>query len=586
MPLSKNSPLINQNLLSLTVQSFFSTWAIMRAGNITTRSILSPILFLFCIFFFHFTSDLICKDGSKSLRLSSVLLGSLFTVFFLLAKSSALTGALNNRMFQLIILIACAAGFFFLFGYLLFFLFYYLKKYRLTEESTPLRFLPLVSFLFCFLCRLPYFLYEFPGIMTPDSINQFEQVLGLVPYSNHHPFVHTLLIGFFYRIGRLFTSDISAAVSVFTLFQMLFMSFTAAYLIATLQRLRIKNIWCLIVLAFYALIPYHSVFAVTIWKDVLFSGAVLLFSTALVRLLFLRGQRLALILYVLSGLMMCLFRSNGWYAFLFSLPFLIFCFRQRLKLMLPIHLAIIFLALIIKIPVMNVCGVTQPDFVESICIPLQQVSRVICEDKTLTEEEWASVRKVMDTTYIKELYAPGFADNMKELVRAGNPDYLADHKAEYFKLWLSLGVRYPGAYLQAHIDQTIGYWFPDVEYTVADIDGVIANDTGVASRSLIGGPLVVKTKEILLKLPDLLPLYGLVNSMGFFFWLLLFLIASAAVKGEYRNLILYLPGLAVILTLFIATPVSSEFRYAYSLAYTMPLYCFVPFLNRSVSERS
>ncbi len=51
------------------------------------------------------------------------------------------------------------------------------------------------------LCWLPYFLYQYPGIMTPDSVNQFEQVLGLIPYSNHHPWVHTLLIGLIYHIG-------------------------------------------------------------------------------------------------------------------------------------------------------------------------------------------------------------------------------------------------------------------------------------------------------------------------------------------------------------------------------------------------
>lgn len=180
--------------------------------------------------------------------------------------------------------------------------------------------------------------------------------------------------------------------------------------------------------------------------------------------------------------MICLFRTNGWYAFLFSLPFLLYAFRRHLIQMLPLHLVILFIALVVKIPVMNAFHVVQPDFVESICIPLQQTARVICEDKELTEEEWESIHKVIDTTYIKELYAPGFADNMKELVRAGDPGYLTEHKGEYLKLWLSLGLRYPSTYIRAYIDQTIGYWYPDVAYTVGDIDGIIANETGVTSH--------------------------------------------------------------------------------------------------------
>ena len=153
--------------------------------------------------------------------------------------------------------------------------------------------------------------------------------------------------------------------------------------------------------------------------------------------------------------MVCLFRSNGWYAFLFSLPFLLFAFRHSLKIMLPLHAAILAAVLLIKVPVMNAYHVTQPDFVESICIPLQQTSRVLCEDKELTPAQWESVHKVIDTTYIKKLYDPGFADNMKELVRAGDPAYLTEHKGEYFMLWLSLGIKYPATYLRAYIDQTI-----------------------------------------------------------------------------------------------------------------------------------
>lgn len=173
---------------------------------------------------------------------------------------------------------------------------------------------------------------------------------------------------------------------------------------------------------------------------------------------------------------------------------------------------------------------------------------------------------------------------MKELVRAGNPDYLTEHKTEYFKLWFSLGIKYPATYIQAHIDQTIGYWYPDVSYTVGDIDGIIANETGIASQPLIGGKFVVKTKEILLKLGDMIPLYGLLFSMGAMFWTLIGCIAIVLAKKQYRRSIVFLPGLAVILTLFIATPVSSEFRYAYSLAYTLPLYLLLPFLKEPAAS--
>ena len=572
----------------LLVQAFFSIWALTRAFNLTTRNILIPVLFAVLYRFFFSVSQLMKKqapESKKRIQLSASILGLLFTLFSLLAEHSKLTEGLDNRLFQAVILAAGTLGLFFLFYHLLLFAFTHAIIYTLGKESTPIRSLPLIGFFACLLCWLPYFLYEYPGIMTPDSVNQFEQVLRMIPYSNHHPWAHTMTLKCFYSIGTLFTSDRNAALAFFTLFQMCFMSFCIAWLLATLQKFQVKNIICLLILAFYALTPYHAVFAVTLWKDILFSGAVLLFTTTLVRLLFLssaintkKERLLTLTLYILSGIMFCLYRTNGWYAFLLSLPFLVFAFRHRLKTMLPAHLVILAVALFIKIPIMNAFQVTQPDFVESLCIPIQQVARVICEDKPLSDEEWESIHKVIDTTYIKELYSPGFADNMKELVRAGHPEYLETHKGEYLRLWISLGLRYPGTYLQAHIDQTIGYWYPDVTYTVGDIDGIIENETGVANIPLLRGPLVVKVKEILLKSGNIVPLYGLLTSMGAMFWALLGCITITAMKRHYDRLLPYLPGLAVILTLFIATPVSSEFRYAYSLACALPLYLVLPFL--------
>ncbi len=565
----------------LFIESFFALWAVCRACHITTKSFLAPILFGAFFLSFRYIFKLKAEKPevfTKHVLAVARICGLFFTLLFLLAESPSLTEGLTNRLFQLIIIAASGFGAFFLITAALSLLLFFAVPYTLTESGKQVKHLPLFSFLACMFGWLPYFLYEYPAIMTPDSINQLEQVLHMVPYSNHHPWAHTMVIKAFYSIGYSLTGSPNASLAFFTVFQMLFMAGCVAWLIATLQKLHINKILCCLIIAFYALLPYHGVFVVTIWKDVLFSGAFLLFSTALARIYFFQ-DKVSYVIYGLAGLMVCLFRSNGWYAFLFSLPFLLFAFRHSLKIMLPLHAAILAAVLLIKVPVMNAYHVTQPDFVESICIPLQQTSRVLCEDKELTPAQWESVHKVIDTTYIKKLYDPGFADNMKELVRAGDPAYLTEHKGEYFMLWLSLGIKYPATYLRAYIDQTIGFWYPDVYYTVGDIDGIIANETGVFSRPLIGGPLIVKAKEILQKLGDMLPLYGLLFSMGAMFWALICCIAIVSAKKQYSSLILFLPGLGLILTLLAATPVASEFRYAYSLAYALPLYLLLPFVK-------
>ena len=86
-------------------------------------------------------------------------------------------------------------------------------------------------------------------------------------------------------------------------------------------------------------------------------------------------------------------------------------------------------------------------------------------------------------------------------------------------------------------------------------------------------------KEILFKLPDLIPLYGLLWSMGFMLWLILVLAALSLRSGKTANALICLPFLLLVLTLCIATPVATEFRYAYSLFYALPVLLMSPFVH-------
>lgn len=221
---------------------------------------------------------------------------------------------------------------------------------------------------------------------------------------------------------------------------------------------------------------------------------------------------------------------------------------------------------------MNSLQVTPPDMVESLSIPIQQVAAVLCNDRELSEEQKKLIENVIDTTYIKELYNPTFADNIKELVRAGNQDYLVRHKWEYLKLWAAIGCTYPIDYLKAYINQTYGYWYPDSFYPVAEGEGISATKLGVSHTPLIGGPVVVKAKEIALKLGSMVPIYSLLWSMGIAFWLFLFCIVNVLVRYEKQKLIYYLPSFAVYLTVIVATPVATDFRYVYFMVFSIPFY--------------
>lgn len=570
------------------IESFFTSWAFMKAGRMEPGNILVGVIFLLSLFLYrHINIRLTAKPFvyTRASRWTAMVLAVLFSIFYMAVDYPRYIELLTNRLFQATVLTAVFLGFFICFYKLLLLLFSYSEDketlnrilYR-SEKSLGIRHFPLYCFLGCLICWLPYFLYQYPGIMTPDSINQLEQVLGLINYSNHHPFVHTMIFSLFYHIGFFISGDMVAAVSLYTFFQMCFLAFSIFYLVQTLEMFRVRQEIMAAVTLFYALIPYHAVFSVTVWKDIPFAAVVLLFSCSLLRMMR-RIEARTLTMFVGSGVMVCLLRSNGWYGFLFCVPFLLYYYRRQFKVMFPAIAGILLAAVIVKYPVMNALDVTQPDLIESLSIPTQQIAAVLCNDRQLSDEQRALVEHIIDTTYIKELYNPYFADNMKELVRAGDQEYLAEHKWEYFKLWVELGCAYPGDYVKAYIRQTYGYWYPDSFYPVAEGEGVSATSLGVSHTPLIGGPIVVKTKEIALKLGGMVPVYGMLWSMGFAFYFLLFCIGNAFGRQEKAKLICYLPSIALYLTVMIATPVATDFRYVYFMVFSLPFYLMTAIIS-------
>lgn len=590
---------LNSRKIQTGLEAWFASFALTNICSLKTTSIFTLLFFLLCFQLFllgaqNEQESLLAKDGrrlvlslpAKKRRTASCLLGLFFTFLCLASESDVLVGSLTSPLFQIASLLMSALGLFFLFFRSLRLLFFYLGKRTLRIESLknprtqdqklPLQMkilLPVI--LLC--CWLPWFLYNFPGVMTPDSISQYSQAMGLTGYSDHHPFAHTLLIKLLLSMGMALFDNVYAAIACYTVFQMVLMALLLCYCICILYRYGAGRKLCLLFLIFYACVPYNGSFAVTMWKDVLFSGFLLLFALCLYRLLHLyaAGGRLKkqpglLALLLLSGFLVCLFRSNGLYVFLLTAPFLSIVLRREWKLLLPGILAVLVLSLFIKGPVYDALGVAEPAFSESLSIPAQQIARVVYEGRTLTQEQIDLLNRTVDYDSIADYYQPELSDPIKALIQYGNPEYLETHKGAYLKLWIQLGLRYPLDYWNAFVDQTRGYWFPG-EPGLTVNESISPNDVGLTGQSVLSGTPAWKVVEILNKLYTILPLYGLLYSIGAFTWAAVFWCVNCALNGRKRNFLLFVPFFALILTLCLATPVAADLRYAYPLILSMPL---------------
>lgn len=581
--------------LKIFAKSFLSLFAIMRLTGMSTKDPASVIIFLVFVYIFSkLQSDKVeSRIASGDLTLSAIL-SALFCTFTLLARYGTILGGMANRLFCAAILFLTALGLLVIYFHLIMWLLQSVPNAELTEMGYSYAWIPYLTTALCILCWMPYFLYEYPSVMTPDSIDQYAQTIGAYELNNHHSVVHTAMIGLSRSIGLSLTGDVHTGLALYTAAQMLFMALVAGYVVRTLQKAGAIAPVLALTIGFYALMPYNGAHAVTMWKDIPFAGCMTLFAAALMRFL-LRGnasasadsiprlslsEYLTLVLpYIVSGVLLCLLRPNGWYAFIVSIPFILIVYRRCPKVMLPVHLIMIALVLFVRYPVMTVYEIRQADFVESLSVPIQQIARVIAKGGTLSDEEAQFLGKIMDLSRVPDLYEPDVSDNIKNLIRENGNAYLSSHKGDLFRTWASIGLRHPGTYLEAYTAQTCGYWYPDVDCEVGLADGIYPNAFGLVWQPVISGRAVIKIKEILFKLPDLVPLYGALWSMGFMLWLVLLIAALSLRSGNTANALICLPFLVLMLTLCIAAPVAAEFRYAYPVFYALPLLIMSPFVR-------
>ena len=267
-------------LLGQILEAYFAAFALCNIGGFSPAGILSAVLFALVFCFFSFCRRQREKNAAALPRLFDPvcrLLAVLYTLLYVAAQHQNLTGGFDSRLFRFGFVAATAAGLYFLFAACCRALMLLLASRRPRLSTAPLsgRQKALCFFLLL-LCWLPWFLYDYPGVMTPDSLSQFSQATGLTAYSDHHPLLHTLLFEALYRIGFFLTRNVYMGIAAYTLFQMAVLAGVETFCLSVLSRLGAPRLLLAGWLAFWGLLPYNGIFAVTLWKDVLFSAFLLL----------------------------------------------------------------------------------------------------------------------------------------------------------------------------------------------------------------------------------------------------------------------------------------------------------------------
>ena len=109
----------------------------------------------------------------------------------------------------------------------------------------------------------------FPGILTSDNVDQINQAMNNL-YTSGHPIIHSFIIGNLTKLGGIWVP---------ALFQIIVFALIWTYLCKTLRKYNdrtINKVIQIILTILICILPLNFLYAITLWKDILYSYAILL----------------------------------------------------------------------------------------------------------------------------------------------------------------------------------------------------------------------------------------------------------------------------------------------------------------------
>ena len=335
-----------------------------------------------------------------------------------------------------------------------------LSKGRIKDFRIPYWF----CVVFLLVCWLPAFFSLFPGAFAYDAYAEWQQVhLGEI--TSHHPVAHVLFLGGLVEWGQKLTGSYNTGMAVYTLLQMTVMAFALSSTIRFLKEFRVHGIFQLLTLLFYGFSPVMQLFAISATKDVLFTGAELIFILYVIRFCCRREELLQnkkqTCAFCASAFFTMILRNNGFYIVLAMVPVLAFVCRRDWKRFAK-KLGLMLLGILIPYflyvgPVYRILQVTPGGVEEMLSVPLQQMARVYQYDyASLEQADLVFLYSIVPRENLEE-YRATVSDFVKRGFQRENYE---ENRAEFWKLWLKWGIGHPLTYVNSFLINTVDAWYP------------------------------------------------------------------------------------------------------------------------------
>lgn len=468
-------------------------------------------------------------------------------------------------------------------------------QYKTILIRAPFR----TTFLTLLLIYIPYVILSYPAIFMGDDKTMILQGFNLSSYTSnylnlidenvklngHHPIIYTLFIHICLFIGKSVFASYNIGIFLVAFSQLLGVCAVVAIAIRSLAQVGICENILLGLVLYFAVAPRMQNYMFLITKDV-FSACMLLLFLLSVFLMVqgkTSGKRL-LIELILFGTAMGLFRNDGKYIILGSIMIMWFLIKEHQKTLLASGVMIAVCLGIFFDVLMPVFHITPTSRREALSVPFQQTARYFRDySEEITREEWDAISAVLDANSIEEKYVLTISDPVKETFHeeATQEDLMA-----YFKVWFKMGLKHPGVYVQATLNNYYNYFYPGTrlasQYSYNRSQNLMEDINNHDDLQKIGisfhypealdcARAVYETmRERIFELP----VFSLLKNTAVYVWMLILLVFYLIKEKKYRGLALIMP-LALSVSVCLLGPLNGDyFRYFYGVSVCLPIVFF------------
>ena len=432
-------------------------------------------------------------------------------------------------------------------------------------------------FVLLLVCWLPSYLTFYPGCVTPDSVSSILQALGQTTWGNTHPVLFTLLVTPFVRFGEAI-GNLTLGVALFSLFQMLLLAGILAYGLTWLRRKRLRRVGICFVGLYFIVSQVFPLYAISMWKDVLFGAVVLLLTLCLYDIWESKGDILlhakGLVKFVILCLLTCFMRNNGVYVTFALLIIMAIYYRRYFKRLAPVFAAVIAGVVLVQGPLYTAIGIQPSPFQEAAGIPLQQVARTVVMDGKMTDEQREYLNRLLPLEEYNS-YKSYTVDSIKGHSQFDR-EFFNQTKGEFMKVWAGMLLPNFKHYVKAYMMETVGYWHVSTKNWIVS-PSTDKWDIGLVEVDWVQRITGKSMRGFLLGLADFITVGGMV-------WIVFFLLGAAFMLRRKGAWLYFLPLILVWGTNMIAAPTYAEFRYLFSFALCIPFLTAASFMHKRRSE--